>query len=274
MIAQSFQRLIKKGAIQRLFLWLAVSLASSSAVALDCPLDISQAETAKVRHVHDGDTLVLDDGRKLRLIGIDTPELARDGKAEQPFAIQARDQLRLWIKQADNRVQLVKGEDSRDRYGRRLVHVFAAGSNLNARLLQNGLAVAFTTPPNDRLSDCYHDVERSARHADRGLWSHRRYQLVHADRLLKVAPGFQRVKARINRVDTSKSGVWLRALPLQVFIPRSELENFTPGTLDQLQGERVILRGWVKKDRHAPTRKRFMRLRHPSAIEPFSSKTD
>ena len=86
--------LTKKGAIWRLFLcslyFLAGFIYSSAALAdSNCSSDYYD-ETTNIRYIHDGDTLHLSDGRKVRLIGINTPELARDNRAAEAFAQQAK----------------------------------------------------------------------------------------------------------------------------------------------------------------------------------------
>ncbi len=55
-------------------------------------------ERVSVTHVYDGDTIKLDDGRKIRLIGINATESGRAGQPDQPFAAEARDRLRSLIK--------------------------------------------------------------------------------------------------------------------------------------------------------------------------------
>ena len=86
-------------------------------ICLPASIDESGVE---VSGVHDGDTLRLADGRKVRLLGIDSPELGRDGRPDQAFAARAREHLRGLIEQADWRVSLSVDRDRYDRYGRLL----------------------------------------------------------------------------------------------------------------------------------------------------------
>ena len=54
-------------------------------------------EDVVIRSVTDGDTLVLNDGRKVRLLGINAPELGFGGEASEPYAIAAKDYVKsLW----------------------------------------------------------------------------------------------------------------------------------------------------------------------------------
>jgi len=113
-------------------------------------------ETVIVKYVHDGDTLHLADKRKVRLIGIDTPELARKEKPADAFAHEAKDALKKLIASAQNKIGLVYGIEKKDRYGRVLAHLFLPdGTNIQAELISMGYAIAYTVPPNNQYADCY-----------------------------------------------------------------------------------------------------------------------
>ena len=112
---------LKKAPLVGAFFVLGTWLAPAWSGVCDQPRD---SEPVKVRYVSDGDTLILDDSRKIRLIGINTPEIARKGKPAQPLAIQARDRLRQLLFQQGNRVRLVYGEQKTDRYGRKLANLW------------------------------------------------------------------------------------------------------------------------------------------------------
>lgn len=74
-----------------------------------------------MQQVVDGDSLRLVDGRKVRLIGINTPELGRDGKPDEPLSVKARDALEKII--ATHTITLKMGPDKTDHYGRTLAYV-------------------------------------------------------------------------------------------------------------------------------------------------------
>ena len=84
----------------------------------DCSAHQANLEPATVRYVSDGDTVVLTDQRRVRLIGINTPELGHKGNPNQPLAIRARDQLRALLFTENNRVKLRLGKEKQDRHGR------------------------------------------------------------------------------------------------------------------------------------------------------------
>ncbi len=234
---------------------------------MDCPA-LQIDEHAVVKHVFDGDTVLLDDGRKVRLIGIDTPELAYRRQSEQRFAEAAHQALQQLIEAHDYKVSLQIGNESRDRYQRLLAHLFTRdGLNLNAEMLRKALAVAYTTPPNDRLSQCYHQLDRKTAERGRHIWSHPRYHVIDSADILDTKEGFHRIRAHINHVAFNGNGAWLYADRLGIHIVPGDLSEFDLGWLTTYEHRSIILRGWVRRDRYRPASRRYFRLRHPDNIE-------
>lgn len=137
-----------------------------------------QDQSFLVTRVVDGDTLDLDapDGEsqttRVRLWGIDTPELARpsQGTSAEPFAEQARDRAR---ELADGRTVRITVEPSRlrDRYGRLLVFVeLPDGSSLNEQLVVEGLAEADDRWQHPKL-ERFELLEKQARSDRVGMWA-------------------------------------------------------------------------------------------------------
>ena len=130
--------------------------------------------TAHVTRVIDGDTIAvtLADGESatVRLLGIDTPELGRDGRAAQPFAEAARDFTRRLV--GGRVVQLAADPraDQIDRYGRILRYVYLRDVHLNAALVDRGLARAFRRFSYSQ-QPAFLFLEAQARAARRGLWA-------------------------------------------------------------------------------------------------------
>ena len=138
--------------------------------AADCPASHIDEHVQAV-HVYDGDTIKLQDGRRVRLIGINTPEIGRNGSPSGPLAEEARTTLRELLDAGHGKLLLQYGTERHDRYGRLLAHAFLQnGENIAVSLLQQGLATTLVVPPNTWARDCYQDHEDQARRADRGLW--------------------------------------------------------------------------------------------------------
>ncbi len=218
-------------------------------------------ETAQVRYVHDGDTLKLIDNTKVRLLGIDTPELARKNKPAQAFALQAKYALQKLIQQNQQQVGLADGTEKFDKYNRRLAHLYLRnGDSIQARLLRQGLASAYTTPPNIRLSHCYQQTEAFARQQKLGIWSLPQYQIKSLPQLSKKDKGFRRVKGRVSRAYASKKGFWIiLGNKLRIQIRQRDLMYFKQQSLQQLVGKTVQIRGWL----HPNKQGFYMNLRHP-----------
>lgn len=119
-----------------------------------CPAP-GKLPSARVEQVLDGDTLRLADGRRVRLIGLNTPERERRGRPAEPFAEAARERLRQLVAANDGWVGLQPGAQARDRYGRTLAHAYdGRGRNWEAQLLAEGLGYQVAMAPNVALAVC------------------------------------------------------------------------------------------------------------------------
>lgn len=127
-------------------------------------------ELSKVSYIHDGDTLFLPDKRKVRLLGIDAPELGYDGAPDEPGAVEARESLRELFKDNTD-IALVFGDGQLDKYGRMLAHALTAdGRDVQKILLERGQVRALAIEPNTRLSEEYKKIENEAKRAQKGIW--------------------------------------------------------------------------------------------------------
>lgn len=122
------------------------------------------------RHV-DGDTLWVHDHEKVRLIGIDTPETHDPAEAVQCFATEAAAFLSELLP-LGTEVRLVHDVERLDQYGRTLAYIYRVSDGLfvNAELVREGYAQAYTVPPNVAHADEFVALQRRAREAGRGLW--------------------------------------------------------------------------------------------------------
>ena len=215
---------------------------------------------ATVRHVIDGDTLILADGDHVRLLGIDTPELGRDGTAPQPGAESARAFL-YWLAGPGTRIALADDLESRDRYRRRLAHVLLEdGTNLQERLLAGGHAVPLVFPPNVRFADCYGLATAHALAGRLGLWALPGYQPRAARGLAASERGYRLVTGRVTATGRSRYGLWLDVDGgLTVRVAWRNAAYFEPLQLPQLAGRRITVRGRLDARRGRPR----MTLHHP-----------
>ena len=127
------------------------------------PSQPADLESATVSQVIDGDTIELSSGRRVRYIGINTPE------RNQPYYEEATEANRRLV--AGQQIQLELDVETFDQYGRRLAYVWAEGRLVNLEVVRQGYASSFTVPPNVRYEGLFREAEREARAAERGLWA-------------------------------------------------------------------------------------------------------
>ena len=125
--------------------------------------DNSVYEQALVTSVIDGDTVELADGRRVRYLGIDTPEsgeyYAEEATARNKELVEGKT------------VELQRGDRDQDEYGRLLRYVYVDGIFVNAELVAQGYAKAYIFDPDDRYSQILVQLEQYAKMKNRGLWS-------------------------------------------------------------------------------------------------------
>ncbi|MCL6622480.1 MAG: thermonuclease family protein [Syntrophobacterales bacterium] len=122
-----------------------------------------------VAQVQDGDTLTLTDGRKVRLVGIDAPELEKEGQPAEFLAHKAKKILTDLTQ--GRRVRLEYDRLRYDRFQRLLAYVFLEdGTFVNRELVARGLARVYSQPPNTARQEELLAAQREALEAGRGIW--------------------------------------------------------------------------------------------------------
>jgi micrococcal nuclease len=124
---------------------------------------------AKVTRVIDGDTAVLEDGARVRFLGIDAPEMASDGRPAEPLADQSKDYVVKLIQ--GKTVRLEYDRERYDRYGRLLAYLYLPdGALVNLLVVRQGLARVYSQAPNLRHQETLNAAQQEAMAAGRGLW--------------------------------------------------------------------------------------------------------
>jgi len=135
-------------------------------------LSASQAyaqEWCQVRWVDDGDTIVLDDGRRVRYIGINAPEIAHENKTAEPFGRQAASFNRQLVSHRFVRLEMDK--EIHDAYGRVLAYVFLPdGRCVNQLMIEKGYACCLPKPPNLKYAKKLLDAQNRAMMMEKGIW--------------------------------------------------------------------------------------------------------
>lgn len=126
-------------------------------------------ERVDVRWVDDGDTIVLKDGRRVRYIGVNTPEIAHADQKAEPFGYEAKYFNKELV--FPKRVRLEFDKQRYDRYGRLLAYVFLAdGTFVNAKLIEAGYGFYLYREPNVRYGKRLIACQRKAMSASKGIW--------------------------------------------------------------------------------------------------------
>jgi micrococcal nuclease len=130
---------------------------------------VRSPQEALVVQVIDGDTLVLAGGIKVRILGIDAPEMARDGQPADFLAHQAKAALTELT--LNRKIGLEYDRLRYDRYGRLLAYLFLPDHTLvNAELVRRGMARVYSHAPNARYRKTLLAAQVEAIQAQRGIW--------------------------------------------------------------------------------------------------------
>lgn len=220
-------------------------------------------EQAVVAWHYDGDTLRLADNRRVRLLGIDTPEMNYRKGTPQPLAERALRRTQALLPKGSP-VRLARDRQAQDRYGRMLAHAYRSdGVSVEETLLSEGLAVIFILPPNVAQADCLRAAEWQARLAHRGLWGLPAYAPQPASRI--VADGSYRlVRGQVS--GAVRRGNWILLTlnqRVQLRIAHTDWKDFMPADPLAWRGRTVIARGKIQSRNGRPQ----LRLWHPAQIE-------
>ena len=261
---QSVVALLKRASLVGAF-FMALQTGAHATTTL-CSIKKVPAQQA-VHSVVDGDTIRLKDGRRVRLIGINAPEMGGRGGSAEPYAVKAKRRLAALVAANNGKVGLMLGEHSHDRYGRVLAHLYGHdGVNLEAQLVSEGLAYHVVVAPNTALAGCLVQVEQRARKQRLGLWG--RTAFIPAEQLNKG--GFTLLQGRIQSVQRNRGGVWLElGHSVTVNIPLNALQYFKNERIESWQGSKIKTRGWVseRKGQSEKFAKWRLMVSHPSMLE-------
>jgi endonuclease YncB( thermonuclease family) len=244
------------GALLGLSIW---SAQAGEETGLACT-GLAPGPARTVTRVMDGETVALDDGSELRLIGALAPR-AIDAGAEPgiwPTEIAAAEELRALL--LGRTVELAFGGDRGDRYGRLQAHAFVRDGDdrhwVQGHLLEQGLARAYAVAGNRACAEALLAAERSALETRRGLWAEAAYQPKSADKvaeLARVSGTFQVVEGRVAGVAQVRGMIylnfaadWRRAFSVALLRNDRALLGAAAGNPKALEGRLVRVRGWIE----------------------------
>jgi micrococcal nuclease len=215
----------------------------------------------QVKKVYDGDTITLKGGLKVRLLGINTPEIESRHRQGEPGGIAAKN----WLKKQlhNQKIRLEKGRTKQDKYGRVLAHLFTKeGRHLNLELVKEGLATVNIHPPNLNYSTALLNAQKEAERDRRGIWALTAYQPLSIHEIgARQQRGWGRFMGKIKRLKKGrKFDRLIVSKNITLRIPTKNRSLFPP--LSQYVGKLIEIRGW-------PSRRKShysILVRHPSAL--------
>ena len=215
-----------------------------------------------IKQVYDGDTVLLADGRKIRLLGINTPEVEGRNKTEEAGGDEAKRWLTELLK--DTRVRLVSDVEKQDKYGRTLAYLFTEQKkHINLELVREGLAAVSIYPPNLQYADALMAAQNDAEAAGKGIWSRPEYAPKPVSQIAtQNHKGWQRLTGQVTGLRQTRKFVYLTFTDrFDVRIERKNLALFPD--LNDYVDKNLEVRGWLNQSKG-----RFsMLIRHPSAIK-------
>ncbi len=230
------------------------------------PLTLHPGRTLyEVEKVLDGDTIVVKGSGKVRLLGINTPEIAHRQHAAEPLGDRAHQRLQQLL--MGKRVYLEFDQQRRDRFKRLLAHVtLEDGSNINEQLLREGLARALFLQPNMNHLHDYYRIEAEAAENKRGIWSLPDFRIRSTRKADTCVKQFCRLRGKVMKIEKKHRYTYLH-FPgnLLVSIKHTYLKQFQTAGLNiqTLKGTTVIVRGWLGTRNAAP----YLQLQHPLQIQ-------
>jgi micrococcal nuclease len=191
-----------------------------------------------MKKIIDGDTIELTDGRKVRYIGINTPE------RDQFYYNEATNLNRQLVE--GKKLQLELDVESHDQYGRTLGYIWANGQLVNLEIVRQGLASAYFVSPNNRYETEIRQAENEARQAKRGIWQQSKTSLKIV-RIRDDAPGKDPENPNGEWIDIKNQGD--QPVDMTGYTIKDEANHiYTFGSFTLPPGDTVRLKSGVGQD--------------------------
>jgi len=216
----------------------------------------------QVKKVYDGDTILLTNGKKIRFLGINTPEVEGRNKSEQAGGEEAK----YWLKRRlrNRKVRLEVDVEKKDKYGRLLAHIFTEDKqHINLELVQQGLASVSIYPPNLKYTQQLLKAEQQAEQNQLGIWAYQQYAPKQVEEIKQGRfKSWQRVVGKVSNIHHTRKNSYLKlSNNFSIKINKKALTFFPE--LEKYEGKEIEVRGWINKYKGNYN----LLVRHPSAIK-------
>jgi len=222
---------------------------------------VGETRWVQVAYVYDGDTFKTVKGERIRLLGINTPEITHGSEPGQIMGDKATQALKRII--TGKTVRLAFDKERRDVYGRTLAQIWLHdGTWVNGKMVRQGFAHVYTFTPNLRWAKKLIVLEQSARKQRLGIWNTKRFSVLLANRVKKSNIGqFHVVTGKVNRIN--RNGFGFRLAKLNISIPRKYRKWFkSPSRL--YVGQSLTVHGVVRAGRKGSL---YLALHSPFDLE-------
>jgi micrococcal nuclease len=256
----------------RVILLVFLLFAPGAAMGAEVPATsvLKGAEWAVAVSVVDGDTLVLDDGRQVRLVGVQAPKLPLGRRNFKTWPLAESSKRALERLSLGKRLKLSYGGARIDRHGRALAHLHdETGVWIQGALLRDGMARVYSFADNRAVVAAMLARERDARRNRRGIWDHRFYAIRTPKSVRRDIGSFQVVEGRIAKATRVRKMIYLNfgenwRDDFTITLNGRARRMFLKSGLDPETwgGKFVRVRGWVKS-RNGP----MINASHPEQIE-------
>lgn len=262
-------------AITRLLVMLGAAFATALPVyAASC--DLEPDREVRVTRIIDSETVEIEGGETVRLVGALAPHAPSWWKSGEPWKATVHAKAALERLVGGRSVHLAFSGRERDRHSRFLAHLFIIDELeliwVQGRLVAEGHARAYSLPGNRACIRALQEREARARNARSGLWAGSWYAPVDAvqtEKLSKRRYDFQIVEGQVVSVGVTRGWTFLNfgkdyKTDFTVAIRAGDRRHFKGSEieLDGLEGKRVRIRGWIESW-NGPV----IKATHPEQIE-------
>lgn len=228
--------------------------AEESAIAPDLRKQLKKSTRQQVIRIVDGDTVILKDQTRVRLVGIQAPKLplGRKGHKEWPLGPESKEMLSALI--LDKFVTLYYGGEREDRYGRALAHLFREdGLWIQGEMLKGGMARVYTFADNRAIVPEMLQLENLARQNSRGIWARDYYQPKAQENAGKYNNSFQLITGNVRDVTKIRGTYYLNfgknwREDFTIVIKSRAARKFIKNQINpaDYRGKKITVRGWLK----------------------------
>lgn len=246
-------------------------LASASAQAQDCgPTHIESWTQARIAQAGN---IVIIANRQYILAGVYAPEMGDPSNRTDPPRPLSRESLTFvnrLLANNDRKVGIEYDEARMDGFGRVVSHLFLEdGRNINQMVLEAGLGMVVTNPPNLKYQQCYFEAELRARQANRGVWSlsasnpDLKFPIALSSQLSDNDLGFRIIRGEVRHVSQSKNNIIINLDTTGIRVKREDWPNFDYKKIEALKGQTIEVRGHGFAYKGAM----YVVIQHPNMID-------